>query len=191
MTDLTPTYCYAHPGRETGLRCKRCERPICATCAQRTATGYLCKDCVQAHQKKFDTALWSDYLIVFFTASILSGLAAFATMLITAVVWGFFIIFLAPLAGTMIANAARYFVKNHRSPALNYTLAGGIVAGALPIIIIFSALPVLSLWFLGGNSGENLIGAFYMFSPLIWQIVYLVLAIPAAYGQFSGLFFKR
>jgi hypothetical protein len=33
--------------------------------------------------------------------------------------------------------------------------------------------------------------AFALFGPLIWQIVYLVMAVPAAYAQFSGLqFFK-
>ena len=187
MIESTSTYCYAHPGRETGLRCKRCERPICASCAQRTATGYLCKDCVRQHQKTFETAVSSDYLIVFFTAATLSGLAAVATMIITSIIWGFFIIFIAPLAGTMIANAVRYFVKNHRSPALNYTLAAGVIVGALPVIL-FSIMTPLLLMF--GFASTSAIGAIFSFAPLIWQIVYLALAVPAAYAQFSGLFFR-
>ena len=69
-TISTATYCYVHPTRETTLRCKRCEQPMCASCARRTPTGYLCKDCVQAHQKSFDTAEWYDYALGFITAAI-------------------------------------------------------------------------------------------------------------------------
>jgi hypothetical protein len=186
-TTSTATYCHAHPNRETSLRCKRCDKPICASCAQRTPTGYLCKECVNQHQKIFDTAVWSDYLIVFFTSSILSGLAAIATIIITTIIWGFVIIVLAPLAGSMIANVTRRFVRNHRSSALNYTLIAGMIFGALPILL-FSGLPALLSMFMGGG---DMIGAIYMFSPLLWQIVYLVMAIPMAYSQFSGLVFRR
>ena len=191
MTDIetisTATYCYAHPGRETSLRCKRCEKPICASCAQRTPTGYLCKDCVSQHQKIFDTAVWSDYLIVFFTSATLSGLAAVATIVITSIIWGIVIIFIAPLAGTMIANITRRFVKNHRSPALNYTLIAGMMIGALPILAM-SGLPALFVMFAGGG---DILSSLSFFSPLLWQIVYLVLAIPMAYSQFSGLVFRK
>ena len=193
MTESTPTYCYAHPGRETGLRCKRCDKPICASCAQRTATGYLCKECVQAHQKKFDTALGSDYLVVFFVAAFLSGIGAIATILITSVIWGIFVIGLAPLAGTIIANAVRRFIKNRQSPNLNYTLVAGVILGALPVMA-FTALPLLGMLFMGGgmmSDGSSPLSSLYAFSPLIWQAVYLVLAVPAAYYQFSGLFFRR
>ena len=188
-TEITPTatYCYAHPGRETSLRCKRCEKPICASCAQRTPTGYMCKDCVNQHQKIFDTAVWYDYLTVFFTSAILSGLAAVATIIITSIIWGFFIIGLAPLAGTMIANVTRRFVKNHRSPMLNTTLVVGMILGALPVLLL-SGLPGL-LTLLGG--GGNVMGSVVSFSPVLWQVVFLVIAAPVAYSQFSGLVFRR
>lgn len=181
------TYCYAHPGRETSLRCKRCEKPICASCAQRTPTGYLCKECVSKHQKIFDTAVWSDYLIVFFASAFLSGLGAVATILITSIVWGFFIIGLAPIAGTLIGNATRRFIKNRRSSPLNYTLVAGIIVGTLPILLI-SGLPALLMMLTGGG---DILGSLFSFGPLLWQIVYLVLAVPTAYYQFSGLVFRR
>ena len=187
MTELPPTYCYAHPGRETGLRCKRCERPICASCVQRTPTGYLCKDCVREQQKKFNTAVWSDYLIVFITSAILSGLAAVATIIITSIIWAIFIIVLAPLAGSMIANTVRRFVKNHRSPALNYTLVAGMIIGTLPVLLM-SGLPALFVMFSGGG---DIMSSLAFFSPLLWQIVYLVIATPTAYSQFSGLVFRQ
>jgi len=185
--ESTPITCYAHPGRETSLRCNRCERPICASCAVRTPTGYRCKECVREHQKKFDTAEWYDYLVVLVASAILSGIASALTIVVTSIIWGFFIIFLGPLAGMTIANIARRLVKNRRSRALNLTLAAGMALGALPVLLA-SGLPALLLMLFGGG---DLLSAVYLFGPLLWQVVYLVTAIPAAYSQFSGLFFRR
>jgi len=183
-TSLT---CYLHPNRETSLRCNRCEKPICAQCAVRTPTGYRCKECVREQQKVFDTAVWYDYLIVLVVSGILSGIASALTVFISSIIWGFFIIFLGPLAGAMIANATRRFIKNRRSRGLNLTLIAGIVLGALPVLL-GSGLPGLLGLLMGGG---NFLTAIYAFSPLLWQVVYLVTAIPAAYSQFSGLFIRR
>ena len=72
MTEETTTlYCYVHPNRETGLRCNRCERPICADCAVLTPTGYRCRECVREQKKVFDTAEWYDYLLGFVVAVVL------------------------------------------------------------------------------------------------------------------------
>ncbi|MFL6226314.1 MAG: rhomboid family intramembrane serine protease, partial [Actinomycetes bacterium] len=38
------TYCYRHPDRQTGLRCSRCDRPICGECANPAPVGQLCPD---------------------------------------------------------------------------------------------------------------------------------------------------
>jgi MYXO-CTERM domain-containing protein len=39
-----PTTCYRHPDRPTGLRCSRCNRPICGECARPASVGQLCPD---------------------------------------------------------------------------------------------------------------------------------------------------
>lgn len=181
MTETTTLYCYVHPNRPTTLRCNRCERPICAQCAVRTPTGYRCKECVKSQQKVFDTAQWYDYLIAFVVAAIAAGIASALVALLSGFFYGLLILFLAPGAGVVIGNVILRFIRNRRSRALFLTCAVGMVVGTVPALLIFS-LPILLALLSGGlNAG---VGALL---PAIWEVVFLFLAVPAAYTQISGI----
>jgi hypothetical protein len=169
-TISTTTYCYVHPGRETTLRCKRCERYICASCAQRTPTGYLCKECVNQHKKIFDTALWYDYLTgggtTFILSLIASGLLAFISSFV-----GFFMIFIsfavAGGAGVFFSNIALSVTGRRRSRWLFIACAAGVALGALPI------------------------GLFMLLTGNIYSIImlgiYAVVATSTVYARLAGI----
>ena len=169
MTESSTLYCYVHPNRETSLRCNNCNRPICASCAIRTPTGYRCRECVRERQKSFETSEWYDYVLGFIVAAILSAIAAFLVTLIGGI--GFFGWFLiaagAPTAAVAIAEGVRAVTKRRRSRQLFITVAVGVVLGALPVIL-FQVLT------------QNFFG-------IVFQIIYLIIATPVVYTRLSGI----
>ncbi len=44
-------HCYRHPGRETGVSCSNCGRPICYECMTPAAVGFRCPECI-AEQRR-------------------------------------------------------------------------------------------------------------------------------------------
>ncbi len=163
--------CANHPTRETMLRCNRCEKPICNHCAVHTPTGYRCKQCVNAQKKIFNTAEWYDYIIGISVTSVLSLGASLLVILasyLTAFV-PFFSLFLTAIVAIAIANSAasltgklvKRFISGRRSKSLFAVSTIGVVLGALPAILFYLSVGVL-------------------FS-LIWQGIYLFVAVPAVY----------
>lgn len=169
MTESTTLYCYVHPNRETALRCNNCNRPICAACAIRTPTGYRCRECVRGQLKTFDTSEWYDYILGFVVAALLSAVAAFLATLIGRIgFFGWLIIAAgASTAGVLIAEGVRTVTGRRRSRALFITVAVGVVLGALPMIL-----------------AQLLIGDLFR---VLFQVIYLVIAVPVVYSRLSGI----
>jgi hypothetical protein len=180
LTNSETLYCYIHPNRATVLRCNRCERPICTEDAIRVPTGYRCPNCIREQQKVFDTAQMRDYVVAFIIAAVGSAIASGVVLLVSGFFFGLAVVFLAPGAGVLIGNLVLSSTGHRRSRALFATAAAGVVVGALPALLLIS-LPALLL-VLGGG-----FGGLMSLLPAIWEVVYLFLAVPAAYTQISGL----
>ncbi len=167
MKDQPDTiYCANHPNTPTLLRCNRCEKPICSKCAIQTPTGYRCRECVRGQQKAFETARWQDIPLAFTISFLLSFLGS-----LIAGVMGFFVIFIAPIVGTIIAEAARTITKRRRSQNLFIVVGVGTFLGAVP-------------WLL-----RNLI--FGISLGLIWQGLYTITVTTTAYYRIKGIFLSR
>ena len=81
---------------------------------------------------------------------------------------GWFLIVLgAPTAAVIIAEGVRTVTRKHRSRPLFITVAAGVVLGSLPIILY-----------------ELL--TFNVFS-ILFQVIYLVIAVPVVYSRLSGI----
>jgi hypothetical protein len=169
----TPVSCANHPGVETSLRCNKCGKPICARCAVRTPTGYRCKECVRGQQKIFNTAGWVDFLLGAVIAAVLGGVGSLLATLVGGLGYiGWILVVIgAPTVGIVIAEAVRWATHRHRSRALFLTIAAAVVVGALPVILF--------LLFTGSFFG------------LIFQGIYLFIAVPVVYTRLSGIQLNR
>ncbi|MHC1740198.1 MAG: hypothetical protein AB9897_03695 [Anaerolineaceae bacterium] len=165
-------YCYVHPQRETHLRCNRCERPICSSCAVLTPTGYRCKECVRGQQKKFDTTKWWDYPVAILAALVLSAIGSYFVSMI-----GFFTLFLAPLAGMGIAEAVRFLVRRRRSRTLPKLVAAAIFLGGILLGLFNLIFAILAFHQFGLG---NLVS-------LLWPAVYAILATSTAFYRLKGI----
>lgn len=171
----TVLYCANHPNTETTLRCRQCEKLICPKCAVLTPTGYKCRECVSTHQRSFDTAVWSDYLL----AIAIAGVLAFFGSLIARFM-GFFVIFIAPVAGVVIAEAVRFAVRRRRSRRLFQIAALAAAIGSLPWIIILAAAMLGPLFTRGTPGFGALLG-------LVWQVVYASIVTSTVYYRLGGI----
>ena len=153
-------YCEKHPDRDTELRCNRCNRYMCVSCAIRTPVGYTCKECVRGHEDRFYTGTQLDYVIVAAVSVIGGALGGFAVGLLG----GFwYLVFIASSAvGGMIAQLALTLTGRRRGRPSAYICAGGVLAGGIIAVLL-------------STSGFNDIS----------KLLYLGLATSAAYASFK------
>jgi hypothetical protein len=134
-------------------------------------TGYRCRECVQNQQRVFDTAEWADYPLAIAVAAVLSFLGSLIVSYI-----GFFTIFVAPIAGMIIAEAVRFVIKRRRSKNLFLAATIAAVVGSLPNLLISLA----SSLFGAGGFGLSLL-------PLVWQGLYTFTVATAVYYRLRGI----
>jgi hypothetical protein len=171
-----PLYCVNHPKVETYLRCNKCGQPICPRCAVQTPVGYRCRDCVNAQQRVFYADFRpAHYLVV---GAVALPLALVAAWLVPKLGW--YAIFLGPLAGTGIAEAARWAIGRRRGQYVWVVVCGCIVAGTfvkwlasfVPLLLLLGATEVPMGYYAAGWTMD-----------ILWDAVYLATAVGAAYAR--------
>lgn len=130
------TFCTVHPDRETGLRCNKCGRYMCAECAVLTPVGYRCRECVRQHEDRFFAGTTLDYVIVFATGAILTAVALGLMFLVGVLSWLLFVIILSIPLGGAVGETALRLTKRRRGRYSGYVGAAGVVAGGVVFMVL-------------------------------------------------------
>jgi len=165
-------YCVNHPKMETRLRCNKCGDPICIRCAVQTPVGYRCRACVNAQQRTFYAGFKRRYYLI--AAVVALPLSLIAGWIIPRLGW--YTIFLGPVVGGGIAEAARWAIGGKRGEYTWLVVCASVVAGTLPMMMV-SLLSLLGL--VVGVPGVLAGGLL----QLLWLGVYLLTAVGAAYAR--------
>jgi len=156
--------CAAHPDVETGLTCSACGTPICPDCMVETPVGMKCRSCGTAPLPAVYRVGPAGLVIAIAVGVALGALAGGVVLL-----WrlGFFTLFLGPLVGSVIGEAASRAAGWKRgrtiataasiscgvgmvlgSPTVAATLSGGGIS-PLPVSLAVLALRPFFLLFVG------------------------------------------
>ncbi|MFE7273351.1 rhomboid family intramembrane serine protease [Streptomyces sp. NPDC057623] len=190
--------CYRHADRETGIRCTRCERPICPECMVSASVGFQCPDCVRGGSGTGHAPSASR------PRTIAGGTVTADPRLLTKILIG---INLAVFIAVQTSNALlNDLVLRGAWPPAPYTPTEGVAGGEWYRLVtsMFTheapwhiGFNMLSLWFLGGPLEAALGRAryltVYLVSGLAGSALAYLLTPPAtatlgASGAVFGLF---
>jgi hypothetical protein len=124
-------YCKRHPSVETGLRCGRCDTPICPKCAVFTDVGARCPDCAPRRKlPQFEVGP---------VYALRGGLAGIVAGTVVGGLWGlllpggfgFFSIFLGIGIGSAVAESVGLATNRKSGPVIQATALLGIVIAYL------------------------------------------------------------
>lgn len=137
------TYCEKHPDRETGLRCNKCDRLMCSTCAVRTPVGYRCRECVRGIEDQFFNATPSRQAAVAVVCALLGAVAGGIVSAIGLPL--LFTVFIGVAAGTAISQMGIRAAQRERGRylaeiAAASTAMGGLLGAFVQKWLAFSAL---------------------------------------------------
>lgn len=141
-----PIYCANHPGRETGLRCHRCDKPICYECAIKTPVGQICSDCYKSARAKYYNGEVYDLPIGIAIGFIMGGLIGALSYLFLGRIpfLGFIIAFVAgPAAGGAVAEVIRRGLRRRRAQGMKPGATVAFVVGFLAVGFFLVGFPTL------------------------------------------------
>ena len=146
----TPIYCANHPGRETGLRCHRCDKPICYECAIKTPVGQICGDCYKSARAKYYNGAPYDVPIGVAIAVVLGAVfGALAYLFLGfAGIFSFIIaIGAGPAAGGAVAEVIRRALQRRRAQGMKVAATVAFIVGLLAVGFFLIGFPAMFLRF--------------------------------------------
>lgn len=151
-------HCAWHPGRETGLRCTRCGRPMCPECARQHPVGWRCKECAKELRSPIYKVSPAQYIGAMVSGTLVSTLLASGMYLIGGL-W-FIALFISAAAGGVVAEAVSIGGGRKRGRGIQIVAAVAVIAGAL-----------IALW-LAGNTVLGVVSRYRGFlGPLLFAVI--------------------
>jgi len=132
---------------------------------------------VRGQQKAFETTEWYDFPLAILIAA---GLSFLGSLIVPRL--SFFTIFLAPIAGTIIAEVVRMALQRRRSAQLFRLAALAAALGSAPMLLVYLGDT------LSGIAGA---GGLFRLLPLIWQALYTFMVTSTMYYRLAGIQVRR
>ncbi len=144
--------CARHPEVETGLRCGRCDTPICPRCLVLTPVGARCRDCARLRRLPLFEAAPRHYLLAVLAGVFSAALGAVALLFLPA--FGFLTLLLYLALGYGVGEAVSLATNRKRATGLAVVAAGCAGLGALaPALLRLSPpLAVLAIALAGAGA---------------------------------------
>ena len=168
--------CYRHPDRETYLRCNKCDRPICSSCAILTPIGYRCPECIRSQEKKYDTAQITDYVLACLLSAGIAFLGSYVARFL-----GFFTLLIAPVVSMLISEGVLKLTRGRSSTLLTHLVLISAIVGSLPLLL--AGLYTMSIYL--SVYGISAIGSFL---SIIWQAGYTIIMATTLRARTKGLY---
>jgi membrane associated rhomboid family serine protease len=169
--------CPRHPGRESYVRCQRCERPVCPDCQRPAAVGIQCVDCVRQQAKTVRTA-----------RTVFGGRVVTGPPLVTQSIIGLCVAVFAVqwFGGANVTNDLSFFPPEALAQPYRFITSAFLHS---PTFIFHILMNMYALWILGPYL-ERLLGrarftALYLLSAIGGSVGYFVI-VPASLAPGSA-----
>lgn len=139
--------CFRHPSREAIIRCSKCERPICETCALPTTIGYRCPECMRERSATRTISLGRVTL-----GGAVGFALGFSSTLLIPHAFGYLLILAAVLVGSGVGYIVKRIIGHKSSDVVGGMTAAGFIGAAFSDPLRSAALgqsfPQTSFWLL-------------------------------------------
>lgn len=133
---MSEVACERHPRRLTTLRCSRCERPICPSCAIQTPVGYRCRPCAQLRRLP-----QHEVGPVLLMRSLVAGLVVSVVAWAIVSVIPYLRYVLAILVGIAVGDVMSRLARRRTNRALDIAAVVVLIAGLLMVEAVFFGGP--------------------------------------------------